>query len=163
MEKKKNSDLSHLDENGMPRMVDVGTKKESVRTAIAESTVLLGKEIVSLFKEDELHTKKGPVFQTAIIAGIMASKKTADLIPMCHPLSLDHCSVKIDVIDTEKVKIRAEVKTSGKTGVEMEALTACSVAALTVYDMCKSISKSIVILDTKLILKTGGKSDFSNL
>jgi len=160
MEKKKNSDLSHLDEKGIPRMVDVGTKKESQRTAIAESTVVLGEEIVSLFKEDELHTKKGPVFQTAIIAGIMASKKTADLIPMCHPLSLDHCSVKIDVIDTEKVKIRAEVKTNGKTGVEMEALTACSVAALTVYDMCKSISKGIIIEGTKLVSKTGGKSDF---
>lgn len=160
MEKEKNSDFSHLDDKGSPRMVDVGGKDITVRTAIAESVVLLGEEIIALFKDDELHTKKGPVFQTAIIAGIMAAKKTHELIPMCHPLALDHCNIAITVIGKDKVNIIAEVKTTGKTGVEMEALTASSVAALTVYDMCKSISKSIVIQNTKLKKKTGGKSDF---
>lgn len=160
MTKKNNNDFSHLDEKGDPRMVDVSNKSGSYRTAIAESTILVGKEIVSLFKNDELHTKKGPVFQTAIIAGIMAAKKTSDLIPMCHPLSLDHCSVNIRILNEEKISIQSVVKTEGKTGVEMEALTAVSVAALTVYDMCKSISKSIIIENTKLLKKTGGKSDF---
>lgn len=160
MDKEKNSDFSHLDDKGSPRMVDVGSKKSTLRTAIAESVVLLGEEIIALFIDDELHTKKGPVFQTAIIAGIMAAKKTHELIPMCHPLSLDHCNISIKLNGKDKVKIIAEVKTTGKTGVEMEALTASSVAALTVYDMCKSISKSIIIEDTKLLIKKGGKSDF---
>lgn len=160
MKKNNDGDFSHLDEKGTPRMVDVGDKAESLRTAIAESTLILGAEIISLFEKDELHTKKGPVFQTAIIAGIMAAKKTSDLIPMCHPLSLDHCSINIRIVDSEKITIQSVVKTDGKTGVEMEALTAASVAALTVYDMCKSISKGIIIENTRLLKKTGGKSDF---
>jgi len=162
MEKKKNHDFTHLDKAGTPRMVDVGDKKESIRTAISESKVILGEEIISLFKNDELQTKKGPVFQTSIIAGIMASKKTSELIPMCHPLSLDHCSIKVTIVDAISAIVRCEVKTTGKTGVEMEALTGASIAALTIYDMCKSISKSIVIQETKLLKKTGGKSDFTN-
>ena len=160
MGKENNNDLTHLDDSGTPRMVDVGNKEISIRTAIAESKIILGEEIISLFKDDELHTKKGPVFQTAIIAGIMATKKTHDLIPMCHPLSLDHCSITITILNDSDALIQCTVKTEGKTGVEMEALTGASVAALTVYDMCKSISKSIVIKETKLLSKTGGKSDF---
>jgi cyclic pyranopterin phosphate synthase len=160
MEQKKNSDFSHLDDKGSPRMVNVGAKDITSRTAIAESVVVLGEEIIALFKNDELLTKKGPVFQTAIIAGIMAAKKTHDLIPMCHPLALEHCNIVITVSGKDRVCITSEVKTTGKTGVEMEALTASSVAALTVYDMCKSISKSIVIQNIKLKKKTGGKSDF---
>jgi cyclic pyranopterin phosphate synthase len=160
MRKKNTNEFSHLDEKGDPRMVDVSNKTGSYRTAIAESTIILGNEIISLFEKDEIHTKKGPVFQTSIIAGIMAAKKTSDLIPMCHPLALDHCSVEVDIVDAEKVIVRSIVKTEGKTGVEMEALTAVSVAALTIYDMCKSISKGIIIENTKLIKKSGGKSDF---
>lgn len=160
MEQKKNSDFSHLDDKGSPRMVNVGAKEITSRTAIAESVVVLGEEIIALFKNDELLTKKGPVFQTAIIAGIMAAKKTHDLIPMCHPLALEHCNIVIKVSGKDRVCITSEVRTTGKTGVEMEALTASSVAALTVYDMCKSISKSIVIQNIKLKKKTGGKSDF---
>ncbi len=161
MGKENNNDFTHLDDSGSPRMVDVGNKGVSVRTAVAESILILGEELVSLFKGDELHTKKGPVFQTAIIAGIMATKKTHDLIPMCHPLSLDHSSISINILNETDALIQCTVKTEGKTGVEMEALTGASVAALTVYDMCKSISKSIVIKETKLLSKTGGKSDFS--
>lgn len=161
MEKEKKSDFSHLDDSGSPRMVDVGHKEINARSAIAESTIILGEEIISLMKNDEVHTKKGPVFQTAIIAGIMAAKKTHELIPMCHPLLIDHCNVVVEVKGKDSVRIQAEVRNSGKTGVEMEALTACSVAALTVYDMCKSISKSICIAETKLLIKKGGKSDFT--
>lgn len=160
MEKEKNMDFSHLDDSGSPRMVDVGNKKVTYRSAVAESSVFLGDEIISLFKDNELHSKKGPVFQTAIIAGIMAAKKTHELIPMCHPLSLDHCSVKISLGDDKDAIIKCEVSLEGKTGVEMEALTGASIAALTIYDMCKSISKSMIIKETKLLMKTGGKSDF---
>jgi cyclic pyranopterin phosphate synthase len=162
MRKENIKDLTHLDESGRPRMVDVGKKGVTLRTAVAESTIILGKEIIELFKNDELHTKKGPVFQTAIIAGIMACKKTHDLIPMCHPLALDHCSIEVTIQNIEEAVVKCMVKTEGKTGVEMEALTGASIAALTIYDMCKSISKSIIIGNTKLLTKTGGKSDFSH-
>ncbi len=158
MEKEKNTDFSHLDDAGTPRMVDVGGKHVTKRTAIAESSVFLGEEISALFNKDELYTKKGPVFQTAIIAGIMAAKKTHELIPMCHPLSLDHCTIKIRLEKNQAI-ITCEVKMEGKTGVEMEALTGASVAALTIYDMCKSISQLMVISNTKLLSKRGGKSD----
>jgi cyclic pyranopterin phosphate synthase len=108
---------------------------------------------------DELITKKGPVFQTAIIAGVMGAKRTADLIPFCHPLGLEDCQIQITV-KKEKVIIESMAALNGKTGVEMEALTACSVAALTVYDMCKALSHDIVIEEIKLMKKTGGKKDF---
>ncbi len=143
-------------------MVNVGDKKVTKRTAIAKAEMFLGSEIISHFKNDELTTKKGPVFQTAIIAGIQAVKKTAELIPMCHPLIINGVDVNIDIIDNENIKIICQVEIDGKTGVEMEALTGANVAALTVYDMCKAISQKMVIKEIKLIKKTGGKSDIYN-
>lgn len=155
------SQFTHLDNDGQPHMVDVRDKVPSQRTATAQCIVVLGSELMSLLKNDELHTAKGPVFQTAIIAGIMGAKKTPELIPMCHPIGLDNCQVTIVPFDSESIIITSTAKVFGKTGVEMEALTAASTAALTVYDMCKSVSKAIVIKECKLLKKTGGKSDFS--
>ena len=141
-------------------MVDVSDKGVSHRIAIARSMVILTPEILEQFQKDEIHTKKGPVFQTAILAGIMASKKTSELIPLCHPLALDSCTLTIELNDRQEVEIICSVKTSGKTGVEMEALTGASVAALTIYDMCKGFSHHILIKETRLLEKTGGKNDF---
>ena len=141
-------------------MVDVSDKGVSHRIAIAQSMVILAPEILEQFQKDEIHTKKGPVFQTAILAGIMASKKTSELIPLCHPLGLDSCTVTIELNDSQEVEIICTVKTSGKTGVEMEALTGASIAALTIYDMCKGFSHHILIKETRLLEKTGGKNDF---
>jgi cyclic pyranopterin monophosphate synthase len=151
--------LTHVDSSGNPTMVDVSNKQPTRRAAKARATVQLGRAIIALIKKDELITKKGPVFQTAILAGVMAAKKTADLIPLCHPLGLDDCQVTITV-KKEKVIIDSTVVVTGKTGVEMEALTAVSVAALTIYDMCKALSHDIVIGEMKLMEKTGGKKDF---
>lgn len=142
-------------------MVDVSQKSVTTRTAKAQAVVNVGREILDLIKNDELITKKGPVFQTAIIAGVMAAKKTADLIPFCHPLGLEDCQVTITV-QQEKVVITTRATITSKTGVEMEALTAASVAALTVYDMCKALSHDIVIGDVRLLEKTGGKKDFKS-
>jgi cyclic pyranopterin phosphate synthase len=151
--------FTHISSSGNPQMVDVSKKKTTMRTAIAQAIVFLGKEIMEKMDGDELITKKGPVFQTAIIAGVMGAKKTADLIPFCHPLGLEDCQIQITV-KKEKVIIESMAALNGKTGVEMEALTACSVAALTVYDMCKALSHDIVIEEIKLMKKTGGKKDF---
>lgn len=140
-------------------MVNIADKKITHREAIAKATLFLGKEIIAHFDDKELVTKKGPVFQTAIIAGIQAVKKTSDLIPMCHPLLIDGVEINIEVIDKEQVAILCKVSVQGKTGVEMEALTGANIAALTVYDMCKSISQNIIIKEVKLLEKTGGKSD----
>jgi len=152
--------LSHISEKGLPSMVDVGDKKITSRTAHARSIVVLPNEIVDLIDNDDILTKKGAVFQTAILAGIMAVKKTSDLIPLCHPLPLNKCSVDISINENNQVIIDCIAKVEGKTGVEMEALTGASVAALTVYDMCKAMSHDIVITNTSLISKTGGKSDY---
>lgn len=141
-------------------MVDVSDKTNTTRTAIAQSIVMLDDEILQHFENDEISTKKGPVFQTAILAGIMAAKQTSNLIPLCHPLALSKCGVDIKLNENKEVVIRCTVKLNGKTGVEMEALTGASVAALTIYDMCKAFSHEIIIKETKLIKKTGGKSDF---
>jgi len=151
--------LSHVTSAGLPTMVDVSKKTSTLRTARARATVNVGKEILALLSGNEIVLKKGPVFQTAIIAGIMGAKRTSDLIPLCHPLGLDDCKVDITV-KGGKVVIETSCTTVGKTGVEMEALTAASVAALTVYDMCKAISHGIVIESLMLIEKRGGKSDF---
>lgn len=156
------SKFTHLSPNGDPTMVDVSIKKISQRVAVAFSKVKLNEAIVNQLQQDEIHTKKGPVFQTAILAGIMGSKKTSELIPLCHPIGLDNCSVEIKVNSKKEVEIYCTAKVNGKTGVEMEALTGASIAALTIYDMCKAFSHNIVIKETKLIKKTGGKSDYQS-
>lgn len=153
------AEFSHLNEQGLATMVDVSEKKNSLRKAIARSIVLLPEEVLAKLIDGDIQTKKGSVFQTAIIAGIMAAKKTGDLIPLCHPLGLDNCKIEIH-IDTNELIIDCTASIISKTGVEMEALTGASVAALTVYDMCKALSHDIVIKEIMLMEKTGGKNDF---
>ena len=143
-------------------MVDVSEKQVTERVAIARSIVELDQAIIDQLENDEIHTKKGPVFQTAILAGIMACKKTSDLIPLCHPLGLTKAAIDIQINENKEVVILCTAKIVAKTGVEMEALTGASVAALTIYDMCKGFSHNIVIRETRLINKTGGKSDFQH-
>ncbi|SEK54859.1 cyclic pyranopterin monophosphate synthase subunit MoaC [Chitinophaga rupis] len=152
------SSFSHLDEQNRPAMVDISDKSSTIRVAIAESRVYLPEIIRKEFNGGDINTRKGAVFQTAIIAGIMGAKKTPELIPLCHTLLLDNCSVDIQLVNEEAV-IRCTVKTTGKTGVEMEALTGATVAALTVYDMCKAFTHEMIIRQTRLISKTGGKQD----
>lgn len=154
------SDFSHITDKNQPKMVNVGNKVSAKRRAVARALMFLGTEIISHFSNDELVTKKGPVFQTAIIAGIQAVKKTSDLVPMCHPLMINGVDIDIEVIDKEFIKILCTVEIDGKTGVEMEALTGASITALTIYDMCKALSQKMVIKEVKLIEKTGGKTDY---
>ncbi|MDB5118577.1 MAG: moaC, partial [Mucilaginibacter sp.] len=130
------------------------------RTATARSIVYLPDEVLEHLTNGDLQTKKGSVFQTAIIAGIMAAKKTGDLIPLCHPLGLDNCKIDIRLNEQQEVVIDCTATITAKTGIEMEALVGASIAALTIYDMCKALSHDIVIKETKLIEKTGGKRDF---
>ena len=156
------SNFSHLNEKNNHKMVNVSDKKITKRTAIAKATMFLGKEIIAHFNNEELITKKGPVFQTAIIAGIQGVKKTSEIIPMCHPLLINGVDININIINSEHVEVLCEVIIEGKTGVEMEALTGVSATCLTIYDMCKSISKDIIIKEVKLLEKTGGKSDLNN-
>ena len=153
------SSFSHLNAEGNPAMVDVGAKTVTRRTARAQSIVALGPDIMQHLIGTDIATKKGPVFQTAIIAGTMAAKRTDDLIPLCHSLGLDNCQITITTEGTNAI-VECLVSTEGKTGVEMEALVGASVAALTIYDMCKAFSHDIIIRDTKLMEKTGGKRDF---
>lgn len=151
--------FTHIDASGNPKMVDVSAKRITKRVAKAQAVVVLGKEILAQLKNNELITKKGPVFQTAIIAGVMAAKKTHELIPFCHLLNLEDCQIHIEVVQTKAI-ITTQVTITAKTGVEMEALTAASVTALTVYDMCKALSHNIVIEEVKLLEKQGGKKNF---
>lgn len=151
--------LSHIDAKNRPTMVDVSEKTATARTAVARTRVRLPDEIVAHISGDEIATRKGPVFATAIIAGVMAAKKTHELIPFCHPLGLENCKVTIELQDSDVI-IDCRCKVHHKTGVEMEALTGASVAALTVYDMLKAMSHDIVIRETQLVSKTGGKQDF---
>lgn len=153
------SKLTHVDSEGNPSMVDVSNKAVTKRTAKAQAIVALGPEVSRHVVGGDLVTKKGSVFQTAIIAGIMAAKKTSELIPLCHPLGLDDCKVHIEPRGEDLIVI-AEASVTARTGVEMEALTAASVAALTIYDMCKALSHEIVIQEVRLLQKTGGKRDF---
>ena len=156
------NNFSHINQKNQPKMVNVGGKKVTIRKATAKASMFLGAEIISHFENKELTTKKGPVFQTAIIAGIQAVKKTSELIPMCHPLLINGVDIDIEIIDNEHIEILCTVAIEGKTGVEMEALTGVNIAALTVYDMCKSISQKMVIKEVKLVEKSGGKSDIKN-
>ena len=149
--------LTHLDEEGAAMMVDVSEKNITARTAVAQAEIQLSNEVLELILGGE--NKKGDVFAAARIAGIQAAKKTSELIPLCHPLMLSSVKIDIDVDETlNKLVITAICKISGQTGVEMEALTAVSVAALTIYDMCKAVDKSIEINGIKLLEKVGGKS-----
>jgi cyclic pyranopterin phosphate synthase len=151
--------LTHIDATGNPAMVDVSEKAITRRMARAQAIVHVGKDIISQIKNEALITKKGSVFQTAILAGIMGAKKTADLIPLCHPLGLEDCTIEINS-NEEDIIITSMATVSAKTGVEMEALTSATVAALTVYDMCKAMSHHIIIKEIRLLEKTGGKKDF---
>ena len=154
------SKLTHFDTEGNPRMVDVGGKPQSLRTAIAKGNVTAQPETLKLISDQQM--KKGNVLEVARLAGYMAAKRTSDLIPLCHPLNLT--SIRVDVTIVEKrIEIEAEVQTVGRTGVEMEALTAVSVAGLTVYDMCKAVDREMCISDIKLVKKTGGTSGDFNL
>jgi len=152
--------LSHIDKQNRPTMVDVGDKQATDRSAHAQTLVQLPIEIAAHISDDEIQTKKGPVFATAIIAGVMAAKKTHELIPFCHPLGLDNCKIAIELQGNDVV-IDCRCKVHHKTGVEMEALTGASVAALTVYDMLKAMSHDIIISETRLMAKSGGKRDFA--
>ena len=149
------AEFSHLDEQGRARMVDVGPKSPTVRVARAEAFVEMSPDLVGRLRSRQL--PKGDPFEVVRIAGIQAAKKTADLIPLCHPLSLDQVDVRVEVRDTG-VRIETVARNSGRTGVEMEALVAASVAALTLYDMCKGVDKGIEIGPIRLVEKTGGKS-----
>ncbi|HSB11160.1 MAG TPA: cyclic pyranopterin monophosphate synthase MoaC [Blastocatellia bacterium] len=147
--------LTHTDEEGRARMVDVGDKPVTTRTATASGFVRMAAATVRAVREHR--TPKGDPLEVARLAGIMAAKRTSELIPLCHPLPLSHVDVELDVRD-EGVAIVSTARTDGKTGVEMEALAAASVAALTIYDMCKAIDRSMIITDIRLESKTGGRS-----
>jgi cyclic pyranopterin phosphate synthase len=154
--------FSHVDKNNQPTMVDVGDKDVTERHAHACAKVYLPAEVQRAVKGDEIESAKGPVFQTAIIAGTMGAKRTHDLIPFCHPLGLESCKISITMDEEGVALIDCRVRVTHKTGVEMEALTGASIAALTIYDMCKAVSHDIVISDIRLESKTGGKSDYRN-
>jgi cyclic pyranopterin monophosphate synthase len=149
------SQLTHIDEHGRAKMVDTSDKAITTRRAIASARVLMSAETIKAIRDNQ--TPKGDPLETARLAGVMAAKRTAELIPLCHPLPLTHVEVRAELHDTD-VYLEAEVSTNAQTGVEMEALTAVSLAALTVYDMCKALDKSMTITDIRLELKTGGKS-----
>jgi cyclic pyranopterin phosphate synthase len=152
--------FTHLDESGNPSMVNVGEKKATQRKARARAIVVVNDKILDLLENKEIQTAKGPVFQTAILAGIMGAKKTSDLIPLCHPIGMDNCQVEIALNDDNEIVIDCVTHITAKTGVEMEALTGATVAALTIYDMCKALSHDIRIKEVKLMEKRGGKEDF---
>jgi cyclic pyranopterin phosphate synthase len=151
------AELTHFDDQGAARMVDVSAKSETVREAVAEGRVMMNAATLALILDQKV--AKGDVFGIARVAGIMAAKKTADLIPLCHPLNLSSVDIAFEPdTATSSVLIRATVRITGKTGVEMEALTAVAAAGLTIYDMCKAVDKAMTISDIRLMKKTGGKS-----
>jgi cyclic pyranopterin phosphate synthase len=157
-EKALSSSFTHIDSNNQPTMVDVGDKAVTQRTAVAESRVRFPPDVATALRTQNFSSAKGPVFHTAIIAGVMAAKRTHELIPFCHPLGLENCKIAIEM-DGDTAVIRCTVSVHHKTGVEMEALTGASIAALTIYDMCKALSHDLVIAETRLLEKHGGKRD----
>ena len=152
--------LSHVDSDNRPTMVDVSGKTATRREAHARAIVVFPPVVAERFADGDIRTAKGPVFATAIVAGVMAAKKTHDLIPFCHPLGLDDCRITIQLDERGRAVVDCVCKVTHRTGVEMEALTGASIAALTVYDMCKALSHDITIAETRLMAKSGGKEDF---
>lgn len=152
--------LTHLDANGLPAMVDVSAKAMTARAAVAECRVRFPAAVAAQLRASGLKSAKGGIVETAIIAGTMAVKRTHELIPFCHPLPIDGCRITIDWHGERELRIECTVKTTHRTGVEMEALTGATVAALTVYDMCKALSHAIVLGPARLLGKQGGKRDF---
>ena len=150
--------FTHIDAGARPTMVDVSDKQVTLRTASAETRVRFPSNVAEALRAQQFSTSKGPVFHTAIIAGTQAAKRTHELIPFCHPLGIESCKLAIDM-DGDDAVVRCTVSVHHKTGVEMEALTGASIAALTIYDMCKALSHDIVIAETRLVAKRGGKSD----
>ena len=158
--KQSDSRLSHVDDRNQPTMVDVADKAVTHRTAHARARVKLPPAVRAAIDGGEIQGPKGPVFQTAIIAGTQAAKRTHELIPFCHPLGIEGCRITIELDSAGDAVIDCQVKVTHKTGVEMEALAGATVAALTVYDMCKALSHDMVITDVALVSKTGGKTDY---
>lgn len=150
--------LSHINESNQAAMVDVSGKPVTLRHAVAEARITMNDAVAEQFKGGEFLSKKGPVFQTAILAGVMGAKQTPHLIPLCHPLPLDDCQITTEFAGNEAI-LRCLCKTTGRTGVEMEALTGVTIAALTFFDMIKALDKTAVIHSVRVIEKTGGKSD----
>lgn len=152
--------LTHIDAAGRPAMVDVSTKQVTTRTALAECRVRFPAAVAAQLRTSGMKSAKGAIVETAIIAGTMAAKRTSELIPFCHPLPIDGCRIALDWQDDKSLRIECRVTTTQRTGVEMEALTGATVAALTIYDMCKALSHAIVIGPAKLCGKRGGRRDF---
>ncbi|PKM08630.1 MAG: cyclic pyranopterin monophosphate synthase MoaC [Gammaproteobacteria bacterium HGW-Gammaproteobacteria-4] len=157
---RKRDTLSHVDESGRPAMVDISGKTASVREALAECRVRFPASVAASLREQGMSTAKGPVIATAIIAGTQAVKQTSALIPFCHPLPIDACRFDVNWVGANVLNIACRVRTCHRTGVEMEALTGATVAALTVYDMCKALSHRIVLGPARVLAKRGGKHDF---
>ena len=152
--------LSHVDTKGRPRMVDVSAKRASLREATARASVIFPPDVAKTLRARDMHSSKGSIVDAAIIAGTMAAKRTHELIPFCHPLALERCTIAVVSEKAGRIRVVCNVAVHHKTGVEMEALVGASAAALTIYDMCKALSHDIVIESTRLLRKTGGKRDF---
>jgi cyclic pyranopterin monophosphate synthase len=153
--------LTHLDARNRPAMVDVGAKQVTQRMALAEARIRLPPAVARALRASGHRTSKGPVFDTAIVAGVMAAKRTHELIPFCHPLGLEDCQIEIAGVGRTEITVRCRVSVHHRTGVEMEALTGAAVAALTIYDMCKALSHDIEIAGVRLLRKSGGRRRFA--
>ncbi|MEE3237006.1 MAG: cyclic pyranopterin monophosphate synthase MoaC [Pseudomonadota bacterium] len=152
--------LSHIDNANQPTMVDISDKTPTDRQAHARAIVEFPEDVAARFSGGDIETAKGPVFATAIVAGVMGAKRTHELIPFCHPLGLSNCKITIELDDYNRAVVDCICKVHHKTGVEMEALTGATIAALTIYDMCKALSHDIVLRETRLLAKSGGKEDY---